>query len=357
MNSENINKKKIASDRIRFFFYEIAMAFILIFFLMMIFWGILSLTIDINSIFYGPVFYLIRALVICFAIPLILLLSSKFLLRSEKRNKTLEEDISPFIGHLRLYKVTKKNFKYQITYGILIFFLVFLPLDFLIYILVPKTIEYQAYALSLYVLNSYLLLDDYFLFLVSVIIIQISIVISEETFSRGFLTKRGSEHFYKMSAVMISSLYFGIGHFAYYLEPISRFYPFWFPFIWFLQSFIIGLILSLIILRKKWLFPAIFAHSLNNIISSHVIWNFLQGNDLFVVFFYLYIPLLIISCLLLMWQFPRIKTSLLLGFKTFKTYFKNDENVRESIGNKLFRIFFDLIIVILIFLMSFMVTI
>ncbi len=355
--SLDYTKKKMAKDRLRFFIYEISISLIFIFLLMIIVWGLFTFIVNIDSIFFGPLFYLIRALMTFFAIPLVLLLSYKFLLGSESRNTILEQDISPSIGHLRLYKITKNNYKYQIIDGILIFFLVFLPIDFLTYILIPEIIEYQASALSLYAQNSYLLLDNYFLFLISVIIIQISISISEETICRGLLTKRGSEHFHKMSAVIISSLYFGLCSFTYYFEPFSRFYPFWFPFIWFLEAFIIGLILSLILLRKKWILPAIFAHSLNNIISIHTIWNFLQGNEFIVVFLYLYLPLLIISCIIFIWQLPRIKKSVSLGFKIFKTYFKNDDLVPEFNNNKFFRIFIDLLIAILVFLMSFLITI
>ena len=97
----------------------------------------------------------------------------------------------------------------------------------------------------------YLRENNYFLFLVVVIIIQFSVALTEETVSRGLLTKRGSEHFFKISAVIISALYWGLGHFAFFLDPISRTYSVWIPFLWFLQAFFIGIILSLLVLRRK----------------------------------------------------------------------------------------------------------
>ena len=198
-------KKEIALDRLRFFVYEVALGFVLIF--------------------------------ICLLIPAFLVPS---LLGEES---LLYGDVSPAKGHLKLYKMTNKNYKYQILYGLLIFFLVFLPIDFFGYLSIPEMLEYQAFALpdtDIYLGAG----TSYILFLISVIIIQISVAISEETISRGLITNRGSKHFFRMSAVMISALYWGFGHFAYFLDPISRLFPIWYPFIWFLQAFVSSLALS-----------------------------------------------------------------------------------------------------------------
>ena len=105
------------------------------------------------------------------------------------------------------------------------------------------------------------------------------------------------------------------------------------------------------------MFPAIIAHALNNIISAHAVWNFLQGNNFKDVAIYLYTPLLIIGIILLIWQFPRIKGSLSIGFKMFKEYLQIDENSEETSGDRAFRIFFDIFAAFLIFLMSLMIAI
>jgi len=205
--------------------------------------------------------------------------------------------------------------------------------------------------------NSYLLTNNYFIFLISVIIIQVSVVITEETIARGFLTKRGSEYFFKMSAVIISSLYFGLGHFAYFLNPISQFYPYWFPILWFIESLVIGVILALLVLRKKWLFPAIIAHTLNNIVAAHSIWSFIQGIDFQIVVLYLYYPLLIIGIMLLVWNYAIIKEGLLTGFKVFKTYFGKDSKKEDTKGDMIFRVFIDILLGSIIFLMGFLIAI
>ena len=217
-------------------------------------------------------------------------------------------------------------------------------------------VSYQAFSLGSSASNSYLF-RDYFTFLISVIIIQLCVSISEETIFRGFITKSGSEHINRISAVIIASLAWGLGHFAYYFDPISEAYPFWYPLIWFTQAFIIGIILSLLVLRRKWIFPVILAHTLNNIISAHTLWNFLDGNNFGTIALFLYYPLLIIGIVLFIWQFPRIKESVSIGFKLLKTYFKSDKEYLESIGDKLFIIFIDLLIGIMAFIVGFMILI
>ncbi|MFX1313731.1 MAG: CPBP family intramembrane glutamic endopeptidase [Promethearchaeota archaeon] len=355
-------KKKIAVDRLRFFLYEVAFIFIFVFLLLIIPLFAVPLFVDKESVLYGILIYGLRALFIFIGIPLILYLSN-LIFESQKQQIIIKEDISPSIGHLRLFKMTKKNYKYQILYGLLIFFLVFLPIDFLGYLLIPEMIEYQALAFSLKNTNIYLTSNDYYIFLISAIIIQVSVAIAEESISRGLIAKRGSEYFFKMSAVIISSLYFGLGHFAYFLdlrtiEILSgKSFPLWYPLVWFVQAFIVGIILSLFILRKKWIFPAIIAHALNNIVSAHTIWSFIQGNDFTFVALYLYYPLLVIGFVLLVWQFPKIKDGVNTGFQIFKTYFIEDETSEKTKGDKYFRYFIDIIMSILIFLMSMMVAI
>ena len=348
-------KKEIALDRIRFFIYEVALLFIFIFILLLIPLLLIPSIVKKESYLYGILFYLLRVIMIFIGIPLMLYLSN-LLFESQKRKVIIDEDISPSVGHLRLFIITKKNYKYQILYGILIFFLVFLPIDFFTYLLVPRMLEYQASALFGKSTDKYLG-ESYLIFLISVIVIQFSVAISEESVSRGLLTKRGSEHFFRMSAVIISALYFGLGHFAYFLDPISRWYPNWYPFIWFLQAFIIGIILSLMVLRRKWLFPTIIAHTLNNIISAHAVWSSLQEVSFTLVALYMYYPLLIIGCGLFVWYYSQIKESLSIGFKMLKTYFKCDETSEETKGDIIFRVFFDILVGLIIFIMGFMIAI
>ncbi|MCK4380676.1 MAG: CPBP family intramembrane metalloprotease [Candidatus Lokiarchaeota archaeon] len=348
-------KKEIALKRFRFFYQEIVWGFILIFVFLLLPLFLIPLIVNDTSPLSGILIYSLRAIFVILGILLIFPLSN-LIFESQKRNIIVEEDISPGKGFLKIYKMSNKNYKYQIFYGLLIFFLVFLPIDFFTYLLVPQMLEYQSLALP----NTDVYLNlgtPYMLFLISVIIIQFSVAIFEETISRGLLTKRGSEHFFSMSAVMISALYFGFGHFAYFLNPVSRFFPMWYPFIWFLQAFIIGIVLSLFVLRKKWIFPVIIAHTLNNIISAHAVWSFNNAVDFSVVALYLYCPLLIIGCVLFIWQFTQIKESLSIGFKMLSSYFKRDNNNEDTKGDLIFRVFIDILMGLIIFFMGFLVMI
>ncbi|MFX1366267.1 MAG: type II CAAX prenyl endopeptidase Rce1 family protein [Promethearchaeota archaeon] len=349
------SKKEIALKRFRFFLHEVALGFVLIFIFLLIPALLLPTLVGTSSPLYGILNYSLKAIFVFIGVPLILIISN-IVFEPQKRNIILQEDISPAKGHLKLYKMTRKNYKYQILYGLLIFFLIFLPMDFFGYLLVPNMLEYQSNALpntDIYLASG----TSYIVFLISALIIHFSVAVSEETITRGLITKRGSEYFFRMSAVMISAFYFGFGHFAYFLDPISRFYPIWYPLIWFLQAFIIGIVLSLFVLRKMWILPVIFAHMLNNIVSAHAIWSFNNDINFSVLTLYLYFPLLFIGGILLIWQFSQIKESVSTGFNMLKSYFKINETNEDSKGDTVFRIFFDILMAFLIFIMSFMIAI
>ncbi|UCD01277.1 MAG: CPBP family intramembrane metalloprotease [Promethearchaeota archaeon] len=349
-------KKEIASKRIRFFYQEVVWGFIIIFLLLLLPGFLIPLLVDIDSPLYGISFYLSRAILVLIGIPLIFPLSN-LIFEPQKRNVIIEEDVTPAKGHLKLYKISKKNYKYQILYGVLIFFLVFLPIGFFTYLLVPGMLVYQSESIIFSSTGGYLKSNNYIIFLISAIIVQFSVAITEETVSRGLLAKRGSEHYSGMSAVIISALYFGFGHFAYFFDPLSWGKSIWYPLIWFLEAFIIGIILALLVLRRKWLFPVIIAHTLNNIIAIHAIWSFSQGISFSIISLYLYYPLLIIGCILFVWFYSQVKESLTIGFGMLKNYFKREEKIEVTTGDTIFRVFFDILMGFLIFLMGFIIAI
>jgi membrane protease YdiL (CAAX protease family) len=214
--------------------------------------------------------------------------------------------------------------------------------------MIPDLVKFQGEIFTSNDANLYLT-QDYGVFLISVLIIQVCVAIYEETLIRGFVTKRAAEHFNKLSAVFVSAFYFGLMHFAYILNPISRNYSFWFPIIWFSQAFLVGIILAFFIIKKKWILPLIMAHAINNIISAHAVWNYLQGNSIFLVFISLYIPLLVISIVLILWQFSRVKESVSDGLKEIKKYFQKDTKKEQDAGDVFIRILFDIILGFLIF--------
>ena len=344
-------KRLIAKERLRFFFYEIAIVFLLIFFLSTIEW--ISLPINLNPELFGPIFYIIRALIVFLAIPATIYFMEKLIpYEQELRRKT---KISAFQSHFMLYKMTKSNYKYQVLYGILLLFLVFIPLNFFLYLLIPEMLTYLKISEGLDLLNHYLLIDNFLLLLPFLILIQISIAFIEETVYRGFINKRGGEHFNRTSAVLISAYSYAFLSLIFYLDPVSSLGYNFFPIIWFVALFLIGLILSLTTIRRKWLFPAIFAHAMSNILMVSMIW-FFNGTNYTDALLFIYSPLLIISIILFIWQFNRIKESLSIGLGMLKAYLKNDDKEDEQTSDKYFRIFFDIAIGLLIFLIGLLIT-
>lgn len=79
--------------------------------------------------------------------------------------------------------------------------------------------------------------------------------IGEEIFFRGFLLDKFDNLFGKTAAIIINSLLFGIAHLSY-----GNIYPA-------ILTFIIGLILSLLVIKTNNLYSAIIAHVIFNVIS------------------------------------------------------------------------------------------
>ena len=343
--------KTIMMQRI-YFLFEVLVIFLGIFIFSLIPALLLPFLVDVNAVIFEPLYYLIRAALLVVVIPLFLYLSN-FLMEKQRNTVILEEDISPSRNFLNLFKITRSNFKFQLLYGILLLFLIFIPLDFLTY-LIPDMLSFASTAIDAgaeYSLNSYFN-ENYSIFLLSIVLIPLCVAIYEESLTRGFLTSRGSDYFNKMSAVIMTSFFFGLGHFAYIYSPASAGLPILFPIIWFLQTFLVGIVLSMIVLRKHWIFPVIFAHTFNNIITSHSMWNYINGIDFSFMTFYVYTPLLIIGIVLFIWQFSRIKESLTIGWNEFKSFFTRDDNIGENSLETIIRIMMDFLFGLLIFIIG-----
>lgn len=348
----SVNRREMATKRFKFLFYEVVLIFFLIFAILISEWALLRLIVNPASALYGMLFYLIRALAIFLVIILFLFISNRYRL---KKIQPANKELALHIGFLKLYKMTKKNYFYQFLYILLLFFLILTPLEFLISFTLPQTVSYRAVSLVFESENSYLLLDNFLLFLFSSCVIQFSISFSEETVFRGLITKRGSEHFNKISAVMISTFSFTFVEVLLYTLFFTVSY--YFGVIWFIKSFIIGLVLSLTMIRRKWLFPLIFAKTINSVISSVIIWEFLREGNIIQSLIFIYSPLLIISLILLILQRSRVKESLQIGMKMMKAYFRNDIKAKESSGDKAFRILFDIFLAFLLFLFALLISV
>lgn len=309
-----------------------------------------GLSFIIDPVIFEPLYYILKVAIILTAVPLFLYLAN-FIMEKQRKKLILKEDISPSKNFLNLFKITKKNFKFQLLYGVLLLFLIFIPLDFFTYFLSPEMLSYQS-AVLVFGYNSYFF-GNYVIFLSSIIFIPLSVAIYEESLTRGFLSNRGSVYFNRMSAVILSAFFFGLGHFGFIFSTPTLELPIMVPTIWFLQTFLVGIILAMVVQRRHWIFPVIFAHTLNNFITSHTIWNYIHGTDFSFMTLYVYLPLLFIGIILLIWQFSRIKESVSIGFKEFKTYFVRDKKIRERSSDVLIRIIMDFLFGLLIFLIGY----
>jgi len=336
-----------------YFFFEVLIVFLCIFLFTLIPIFLLPNLFNFSSVIYEPLYFYLRVVIIISAIPLSLYLAN-YIMDKQRKKLILKEDISPSSNFLRLFSITKKNFKFQLLYGVLLLFLIFIPLDFFTYLLMPDMLDYQLAALNPageFSLNSYFN-ENYYIFLLSIIFIPLCVAIYEESLTRGFLTNRGRVYFNKMSAVILSSFFFGLGHFGYVFTRPSISLPIIFPIVMFIQTFLVGIILAMVVQRRHWIFPAIFAHTLNNVISSFSVWNYINGKDFSFMTMFVYIPLLIIGVILFLWQFSRIKESLSIGFKEFRIYFARDESIRERSLDVIIRIILDFLFGLIIFLIG-----
>ena len=345
------NRRRIASIRFRFL-YEVVPIFVIIFLFLIIEWILLPLIVDQTTALFGMLFYLIRALVIALVILLILYFSNK---KTTKSSQQVEKEFPLHIAYLKLYSMTNKNYKYQLLYGFLLFFLILIPIEFLSLIALPNAVPFLAISTVFRRENTFLLIDNFALFLFISVVIQFSISFSEETIFRGLITKRGSEHFSKISAVMISTFYFAF--IEVFLNPLIMTISYYSGIIWFIKSFIVGLVLSMTIIRRKWLFPLIIAKTFDSIISSVIFWDFLRGGNSTQLLIFIYSPLLIISLIILIAQRSRVKESLQIGKNMIKSHFKNDEKLDETSGDKVFRIFFDIFFAFILFLFGILISV
>jgi membrane protease YdiL (CAAX protease family) len=342
----NETRHEIVKKRFRFIFYEVLTIFFFIFLLLILEWAILPLLIPQSSVFFSMVFYLIRAVVIFGMILLILYIKSKI-----NNRKVKSKEINLHQDQLRLYIITRKNYKYQLLYGLFLLFLVLIPLDFTLYSVVPNLLNFKTISMITYFQNSYLLIANFLPFLMISVIIQFCNVFSEETVFRGLIVKRGSDNFNKKSAIMISTFYFAFNQL--FINPLSVDY--FSIVIWFIRSLIVGLIFSLTFLRKKWLFPLIFSATINDILSTIIIWNYLIGTNFHFLMVIIYCPLLIVSLILLVIQRSRIKESLQIGRDLIRSYYQIDIPSKEESGDRIFRIIFDIFVGFLLFIIGLLI--
>jgi membrane protease YdiL (CAAX protease family) len=331
-NSDNEVTSKNAFIRTRlFFFLEFVIVLtinLVLYYFALFIDEFLNYIPDTESDWYGTVTYLVY--LACTILSSIIGLPLARLLYNSSMVEENQDNFFKLKDFISIFKIKKSNAKYQLLYTILLLFLVFIPLDFLLY-LIPGTLDFTIESLLDSPLNSYLLLPGFAQFFLISLIIHTTVGIREELLFRGIGVHRGKKYVGNYPSLIIISIAFGMAHFSYIFfsdEILSAALP---SIIWGLSAFIISCVSSLFLLKTNYIWPLIGAHTFNNVISTVVIWLFNnQGLLLWQIILIFYLPLLIISIIIGIIFFGRVKSGLKDFMKISQEYIKISGDSREE---------------------------
>ena len=232
----------------------------------------------------------------------------------------------------KLYEgFTLKNFGSQILHGLFLFAVIYIPLDYLSY-LIPRLMDFQILAIE-QTTTGFLLNNYSFITIISVaLVIQFFIGLREELFFRVFLSGFAGENTIKKnSAFVFSSVLFGLAHFSYIFSPTitsaSTGYVIW----WGLTSFFIGCISAYYYLEHKKIIPIVLAHWLNNVVSIMVISQYMEGHTMNYSLLHIYLPIFILGIILLFAYRKTLKDHLFKVKNSFAEYYKELNGMKEII--------------------------
>ena len=240
-----------------------------------------------------------------------------------------------------------RNFPKQLRSAIVLLTVIYVPLDFLSYLL-PNMLENSAISLSALSINPQnYFVYDFPLVLISVLLIHFSVALREEFLFREFFLVVGQKEVHKNTAFVFSAILFGLAHFEWFLSSGSTNIPVGFFILWGLNALIVGFVSATFFTTTKQIWPLIIAHWGNNIVSTLVIRNYALRNSFWgVSFLYIYLPLLLIGCVVLIVSFKSIGRFITRGITYLKNY--RHENPSKNI------IFIDIVYIGLLWIVSIM---
>jgi membrane protease YdiL (CAAX protease family) len=253
-------------------------------------------------------------------------------------------DKSPISETFSTFKIKKNNIGYQLLYGALFLFLIYIPMDFIAYS-IPGVLDFSSSALGASDVNVYLNYTSFLLFIGYCVLIHLCVGIREELFFRGVGVTRARRYIGNYPAVVIISIFFGFSHFSYLLTSDNLLADFLPAVIWGLSAFVAGSASALFIMKKRYIIPLIFAHTLNNIISASAVWMFNQGIQFSQIAQSVYLPLLIISAIL----FIIFRKHVVSGLRNYKNIIPEYiKEIKQSKTNIFLAIVIDLLIGIML---------
>jgi len=308
---------------------------------------------QLSGMGYIILYYLLFALTSILAGVLALFLVTKFSIRSSPSTSdgsmSLPVQVQPLqSSDYNLFRgYTFRKFPKQLGSAVVLLTVIYVPLDFLSYLL-PNVLENSA--ISLYALDA-ANPQNYFLYdfpsvLISILVIHFAVSLREEFFFREYFLVVGQKELHKNTAFLFSAILFGIAHFTSFFSSSSGL-SIWFFMLWGLNALIIGFVAATFFTTTKQLWPLILAHWGNNIISSLVVRNFARGNSFWEVsFLYLYLPLMIIGAISLILSYKSIGRFVKQGFTYLRNYRK------ENPSNKM--LFIDIVYLGLLWIVTIM---
>ena len=220
---------------------------------------------------------------------------------------------------------TFKKFGKQLFYTLLLLFLVYIPLDFITYA-IPGGLEFTQKSLGGSEVNVFLSFTNFGQFILYGTLLYLMVGFREELLYRGYMTIRSEKYVNPGSAVVMSSIFFGFSHLGYLIIGLYQgtvnlaqdLHP---ALIWTVGAFFVGSVSAVFILKKRMIWPIILAHTLNNVISSSVLWlNGVNNVNFWDIAKFLYLPLLGVSVLIVIIFFREVKSGVKAYFGIFKSY-------------------------------------
>ncbi|MHA1341927.1 MAG: CPBP family intramembrane glutamic endopeptidase [Promethearchaeota archaeon] len=261
------------------------------------------------------------------------------------------ENKTPLFEVFSIFKITKKNLKFQLIYFILILFLVFIPLDFIGY-LIPGVLDFSVNALlqnenGISPSQLFFTETNYFYFLLYSVIVYLIVAFREEFFFRIVSISRGRRYIGDSSAVFLFAFAFGLSHLIYIVTSSNFSRDISSALVWGVSAYIIALITGIFFIKKRYFYPLWGAHAFNNIISATTLYLYQFKSIPFKnIALFVYIPCICITIILIIVFRNTINSSFSQFRKTIKNYAK------ENKGFVFYMILFDIGIAIIIFFFS-----
>lgn len=219
---------------------------------------------------------------------------------------------------------TFRNWFSQLRAMAILICIIYIPLDFFSYAIPPlfglNILEYSSQSLLESSYNTYLLWDLP-LMVFSALFVHFMVAVREEIFFRHYLIGFGKPHLTPPTAFLYSAFIFGLAHLSYLFLPTNQDFSILYPFWWALNATFIGLVSGFYFRKTGYILPIIGAHWVNNVISSLVIRQYMDGLSFWdVSFLYCYMPIIIIGCILFVFNFQRIKNYIIKFFEDLRKY-------------------------------------